>query len=378
MTKKLKSTYENANEKIFSLLFKIGLTYSNSNLITKITFLTCILVIKNDFSIQTANISGAYLPAANALPKPIGYFSESLGNLVLVRLFQINSIHSWIILHIILIFVFLIILILIIQSNNFQDKDFYLLMVFTTPALSVILQQIGNYDSFTFMGGVLFIFLKSKLGAFISALMMTLGNPEQAVLAFLCVYCLSYISQFRLWRSKCVIGLTTAISIWITIQCWMFINHVPATRLTLLPHFIDLAVLAFWANPLKNLWSYLGILWFVILYSAVTLSKLHRKMFLAAVIIIPLCATLITADGVRVFALINLPTLFIVINWFWSVLIPEKYRNYGLGIYLIIWILLPSGLYSNRTLGEYIASIFSNSAGSFGKLILDTGIKFLA
>lgn len=369
-----KSSSANLLDKSFLDFFSsLGTKFLNLNLITKVVILFTVVILKNDVNVLTSNIKGAYLPAANALPMPLGYFSESLGNLILVRIFQISTVDAWIILHTLIILTFLILLVLILRKIDSNGQGILLLLIFTTPGLSAVLQTIGSYDSFTFFGGVLFVILNSPLGTFFATLMMTLGNPEQAILAFLALYVLTCIPNFEDYRKRCNIALSFSLIFWFIIQCWMFFNDVPTTRIILIPNFIDLAVKKFWNNPMGAAWSYLGIFWFVVLFCLFHFAKRYRKYFLTSIIFIPLFATLLTADGPRVYALINVPALFVSTLWFWKGFISSKIQNTLIGVYLTCYLLVPTGLTEKRLIGGYLSDALSNQASIIGKFVVTAG-----
>jgi hypothetical protein len=378
MSENLNSSIQRTNNKIFSTFSEIGKKFLQLSLISKILILTLLLIIKTDINILSANIRGAYLPAANSLPIPLGYFSESLGNLILVRIFQISDERSWILLHILILIGFLLVVILILNSNKIFDNGLFLLIIFTTPALSAVLQTIGSYDSVTFFGSLLFVLLKSKIGTVLAAFTMVLGNPEQALIAFLCVFVLTFIPNFKDWRLRSVIAIFTSTLFWFIIQIWMWINNVKATRFTLIPHFIDLAVAKFWSDPAGSVWSYFGIFWLIALYIFFIFSGRNRKLLFTSLIFVPLVATLLTADGSRVFALISFSTLFIVLYWFWLNIIPYKFQSHAIGIYLCLWFVLPAGLSSNRIIDDYFSGVFSNIAALFGNLVVNIGKNFIS
>ena len=362
------------NLKIFE---KIGNRYSNFSFLAKVSILLMINLIKNDINILSANIKAAYLPAANHLPRPLGYFSESLGNLILARIFRISDEQGWVILHFVIIFLVLGIVSYILHSKKYLNRKIMLLIIFSTPALPSMLQTIGSYDIFTFLGCALFILLESKIGTFIAAFIMVLGNPEQSILVFTCVFILSLIPNFREWREKAITGISTSISIWILIQIWMFAEHVPATRLTLIPNFIDLAIMKFWSDPMLNLWSYFGVYWIAIFIFNSYFSGKERKLFLISLLLIPLIATLITADGRRVFALISFPALTITSYQFWNKKIRPEFENYAIGLFLVIWFLIPSDTSNTRIISSYFARICADYASEIGKSILEIGQRFL-
>jgi hypothetical protein len=212
----------------------------------------------------------------------------------------------------------------------------------------------------------------------LAAFTMVLGNPEQALLAFFCVFVLTFIPNFKDWRTRSAIAIFTSTLYWFIIQIWMWINNVKTTRFTLIPHFIDLAVAKFWSDPVGSVWSYFGIFWLIALYTFFIFSGRNRKLIFISLIFVPLVATLLTADGSRVFALISFSTLFIVLYWFWFNIIPYKFQSQAIGIYLCLWFVLPAGLSSNRIIDDYLSAIFSNIAGVIGKFIIDSGINLLS
>lgn len=370
---KFKFDYRN-NSKIFEI---IGSRYLNFSFLATVFILLLINLIKSDMNILNENIKAAYLPAANQLPRPLGYFSESLGNLILARIFRISDEQGWVILHFVIIFLVISIVSFIIYSKKTLNRRLMVLIIFSTPAFPSMLQTIGSYDVFTFFGCALFVLLESKIGTFVATLIMVLGNPEQSILVFICVFILSLIPSFQDWRKKSIIGICTSIPLWMLIQIWMLIELVPATRLILIPNFIDLAIMKFWSDPLLNLWSYFGVYWIAIFIINSYFNGKERKHFLISLVIIPLIATLITADGQRVFALISFPILTITSYQFWNKKIRREFEKYATGMFLAIWLLIPSETSSTRMISSHFARICASYASEIGKSILEIGQNIL-
>jgi hypothetical protein len=175
--------------------------------------------------------------------------------------------------------------------------------------------SLGKYDVITFLGAVVFALSRSLPGALLGALIMASGNPEQAVVAAAALLLLSFASEFRQFRQRSSIALGGALAIWALVQLWFASSGMQTGRLQLLPEYLSESIARVVAYPGTALWSWLNAGWLVVLALILVVSGASRKWIAGSLVLVPGLATIITADGDRVFGLIVLPAYLTAGAW---------------------------------------------------------------
>ena len=205
--------------------------------------------------------------------------------------------------------------------------------------------SIGKYDIFAFAGGVIVVLARLNWVAGVGALVLASGNPEQAILASLSLLVLSQASSFRQFRARSIIALSVSILSWIVVQIWFMSAGLDLGRVSLIPDFLGESLSNILTAPLQEIWAWLGVGWFNVIPAIILIKGRERLILIAGVIVIPALATIITADGARVFGAIVLPSFLVVGLWLASQKIePSKYARAVLGFFIILLVLLPTTL----------------------------------
>lgn len=329
--------------KIFQIFESIGIRWQAYKLKKQALILLALYFLKNGINFEVGNIRDAYLPASQALPKPIGYFSASLGNLIIAKFLGIKTIDSWVALHALLLILSFILIVALILNNSIYNKSDLLLIVFTLSSLQTLTGTLGKYDVLTFFGGCCLILAKSEIVASCGAIILILGNPEQAIIATFCLLLLSANTEFKVWRKRALTALSLSCLIYLFIQFWMLNNAIISNRLTLIPYYLQLSVNHFLNNPTSSIWAWLGLGWIPLIF---TLVHFKNKSFFVnwfPLLVVPTVLTLITADGARVFSLLILPSYLVVSMWFWKNLTNNHiHKSIFIGIYLFFWTIIPT------------------------------------
>lgn len=336
-------------------------------------FVLVAYVFKNGLSDEAMNVRDAYLPASKALPEPIAYFSASIGNLMLARAFGVETVNQWIVLHLFFLIFVVLATCVLVHRSQLVNPGVLIIFIFSLSSISSLAGSLGKYDPVTFLGGIIFILARKNHFSLFGAVIMSLGNPEQSILACLVLLVLSKVQYFVEWRRRALNGLIIACVIYLVIQFWMILHGVVSNRVTLLPYFLELSLTNFVRSPFSNMWSWFGIAWFIIISLVVYFSRRDRNLLIISILVIPSFVTVITADGARVFSLIVLPSLLVIGIWFWKNFSRRvEDFNAGVGLFLVLWILIPTS-YSWGYIGNFLANKVTFTIGDLSDYVFEVG-----
>jgi hypothetical protein len=361
-----------------NIVLSVGKKWLSLNYSLQCTLILILLLLRSPIEFSIGHIRDAYLPASVALPQPIGYFSASLGNLIIGKLLGIDSVSSWVVLHIFLLLICLAIVSILILKSDLAPRAAMVVIVAAVPVTSTLFSTIGRYDVITFLGAITLGLSRHKVGIFAGALIMSLGNPEQAILALICLLFISNVTELQVSKRLYKIGLALSLFLYLGIQVWMITGGVVANRISLLPYWLGLSLSNFLNAPFNSLWSWYGFFWFLVIIAFLSMKGPNRKWLLVSLLMIPGVATLITADGVRVFSLIVLPSLLVCCIWIIKRFVNNQYDlELFLGLLIILWVMIPIAggggylwgnvaIYTSSTLDQLSALVFD-----FGKRVSD-------
>lgn len=319
------------------------------------------LVVKNGFDIELRNIQEAYLPASQVFPAPQGYFSASFGQVSLTHVLGISTTTQWVAFHAVVTLVALVVIVVMAGRNTVVSAPMALLVVAAATASSGLLISLGKYDVFTVLGGFILALARTRTGAAVGAVIMISGNPEQAIVASLALVVLTFAADFRWLRVRAIIALLLSGAGWLCVQVWFMSNGMDSGRLYLIRVFIGESLGRFAASPELVVWSWLGAGWFVVIAALILIGRASRWPLLMSLIALPAVASIITADGARVFAAIVLPSFVAVGLWLASKKVDtSRYRSAAVGSFIILLVVTPTSLTGpgwlfNQVLGKFVA-----------------------
>jgi hypothetical protein len=311
----------------------------------QVLFLALFIIIKFGIDVELRNVQEAYLPGSLIFPEPAGYFSASFGQVIFAKMFSLSSTGTWIASHFAMTIVSLIVVIVLVLRNGVGDSSYSLLVLAGASSIGAMMIAIGKYDVFTFLGGAVLVLSRRNWVALLGALLMALGHPEIAFLASISLILVTYIEPFRKYRLRATFSTLISIFVWASVQVWFAIYGLDGGRISLVPTYFGESISNFLVDPLGQLWSWLGIGWLIVLPVLVVLNRRDRYFAASALILIPTLATLVTADGTRVFAGIVLPSYLLVGIWFALKRVKvSKYSEVVVGTFIVALILLPVSL----------------------------------
>jgi len=326
-------------------LSRLGSFWLRLSIKIQVLLLVVLLLVKNGLDIELRNIQEAYLPGSLLFPDPAGYYSASFGQVLFANAFQLTNTTMWIAAHIALTLIVIGMALWLINRNFSADRSFMLLILAATTSMATVMISIGKYDIFTFAGGLLLILARSNWAVVLGALLLASGNPEQAILASLSLLVLSRSDVFGKYRTRSVIALSVSILAWISVQIWFWSAGLSTGRLALVSEYLGESLSNLLTAPLQEIWSWLGVGWVIVLAALILMKGKERIILAVALIAIPAAATVITADGARVFGAIVLPSFLALGIWLVTTKIQvSRYSKQAVGLFLILLILLPSTL----------------------------------
>lgn len=263
-------------------------------------------------------------------------------------------------LHVVLIAICLILGTSFALRKQDLNRTTALVVIFSATATVTLLQSVGNYDPITYIGCLVLIFGRHKITWAAGALILALGNPEQAILCSVSLVILSQSQIFSAYRQKAVLSLLVSFIVWLVVMGWMFAYGVRENRLGLLPYFAGLAFENFLSNPPAHIWSWYGPAWILVISLMLSLCGRTRWILFVSLIALPGVATVITVDGARVFGILSFPVLLVTSVYFWQSIRPNiKESNTWLGVFLVTWVIAPSTTAGWGSLGTWVSSFTS-------------------
>lgn len=321
----------------------IGARYLHSAFRFQVLFLTLVVLLKNGVGLAPSG-GGGLVQAVSQFPRPSGYESASIGPTFIGHLLRIDTQSKWLTFSAVLTVLALVLGLFVASRLEPYRRSVVVLVLMSSSATASLTQHVGNYDWMTFLGAVILALSSNRIIIAVGALMMALGNPEQALIATILLLILSLSDDFRTQRERAVIALAVSLLVAIAVYLWMLSFGVRQSRLGLLPFFLPTAFENFLKNPTGNMWTWFGPAWLVVLASLViSTTQRTRLILLLSCIALPALATIITADGARVYSLLSLPVLLVLSVWLSSRTgTAGKPPSGAIGLYLIIWIITPT------------------------------------
>ena len=235
-----------------------------------------LLLVKNGVDIELRNVQEAYIPGLQAFPKPTGCFSSSLGNTALAYALGADSTVKWVALHVVLVAAALVLALVMATRTSIAVRSDTLLLLASATAAAAVMISIGKYDPLTFLGGWTIVMARGPWMSGVGALVMALGNPEQAVVAGACLLVVSLAKEFAGWRRRAIWSLAVSLFVLGAIQLWFIASVFHSSRLSMVPYFLGDSIASFVTSLDTELWSWFGAGWFLVLPALLMLPRASR------------------------------------------------------------------------------------------------------
>jgi len=272
------------------------------------------------------------------LPQP-GLTSISFGLPFLVWVFGIQGSVTKIALVSVIAALALILLVAYLAQKNLPrvEARVALIAIVLGSIGVVLLGNLGRHDVLTIGGGlILGIAGRSFVWGAVGALIMMLGNPEQGVWALSLMLILSLTPTFRAYRSNAFILAPIGIAIYIALAVWARSLGIDS-RLDWFEYHFKVSLWNFFGNLPLSLYAALGVVWVLVIWVLVKTTGFERLVILAALVLIPLGLTAVTADQTRVFVGVST----VVIGMLLVTCLPDFMKSLGkLSSHSLAWVFL--------------------------------------
>ena len=263
---------------------------------------------------------------AKKWPKPTSIYSvENAGNIILAKLFSVDSRVSWMLMHLVLTFLLLLLVMAYcsFQESSFEQKQTIFFLIITSPLTMMIMQQIGWHDVITIIGAVILAFSDRTILRVAGTLIMCLGNTPQALVStFLFGLLLNTILNLNTkFNLKFFVPFLCALGIWILERFWL--GDVGREGEFFQPGFWIYSIKGFIiASPLY-LYALLGPTWLITIKAWEKLKISHKKQsftVITLILVIPGIFGIITIDSSRDAYCIMAPLLL----WFFKYMVINQ------------------------------------------------------
>ena len=181
------------------------------------------------------------------------------------------------------------------------DGRILAIVIVLGPIGQVLMTNVGGHDAWMILGSLVTAAFGRKVGGVtVGVVLMSLGNPEQAVIAMGCLLVITLIPNFRERRRSTLFGLILAIALLGALSLYAMLVGV-STRGGYLEEYLLQGLNNFFINFPLSLFAILGISWIVVAWILTDMSNRNRLFFLVGIIAVPLVFTAITVDQTRVF-----------------------------------------------------------------------------
>lgn len=331
------------------------------------------IVAKDGISFASGNVANFYLPASQALPTATGYFSSSIGNLVLARLLGIDSVTGWLVLHGVLVALAIGLALVLAGCTDLAPRNVMVLVLLSSSAMNALTGSIGIYDPVTFAGGILLVLGPRPWARGAGVLLLCLGNPEQAIVASVCLLVISLHPLAVQWRRTALMATGFSAVAWAAMQAWLMSSGA-GSRVAVLPYLLGRSIETTMSSPPVILWSWLGCGWLIVLVLVTGTAGRARWALVISLLALPGSVTMITVDGARVFGLVVLPAFLVAAGLCWRQFAEQqRVRQVAIGVLIALLILLPASTAGWGWLGEIASRPMVGGADALYRLVVGAG-----
>jgi hypothetical protein len=246
-------------------------------------------------------------------PEALTWQATSWGNLAIARLFGFSEPWHWYGMHAVLTLLAFLLPLFLIRSLSQRGFAVFLFLWALAPVWSTLLMWIGFYDVLTVIGGILIALGSRSWMIVLGAVIMSSGNPEQAILACVAYLILTITPQLRDRRRAAIVATIFAAAAYVPVRIWM-------TSQDALSRDEHLRSVADGIRFIVNDWPSSIFWWYGVLWILVALFVLAQRGWtilaaLMGLIGIPAAAVLVTHDGNRVFWMVSIVTTMAMIRY---------------------------------------------------------------
>lgn len=257
--------------------------------------------------------------SAEAFPRPAG--TSSLGSILLMKALGVPPPPVWWIVGG-LLFGVTVVGVFALSRRAGAWRKAALMVVALSPAFITQIALLGHYDWFLITGSLLIVLARDRIFVAAGILLAVMGNPEQAVIASICLLAVAVGMRVEHLRVRAFWFAGAAVSMFCAGQIWFARGGQENVRVSGLLNADGATVQSirgFLASWPVTTYSFLGGLWIVVLLSLLVCAEGSRRILvLVGVILIPASAAVLTLDGTRVFAATGTAALVALLATTWE------------------------------------------------------------
>lgn len=258
------------------------------------------------------------LEVSENLPKPTAtYQSFNLPGPILAKILGINTTHEWIFLHLLVLplYVYIVGRLLLKKVKGTAERQFVIIALGCSSMPSVLVSQIGHYDTYLFLGSSIIALTTGYTSALMVGLFFGITHFEQSVFMLIALGFLSLALRSR-QIPRLVLAFFAAVVIRIGLAVWVDVYDINApTRWNLLTSRVSFFVHMNLRLIFVHIFSFYGAIWFFVLSFISISPKKIRPHLILSMIIIPFFGFLMSFDGTRIFSNLSWAVLITVCVW---------------------------------------------------------------
>lgn len=257
--------------------------------------------------------------AAAAFPRPVSWISSSLGPVWTMRLVVGRPDPVWWTIGLVIFLLTLVFLFGRCLRAGPWARVAVLLVVLSTP-FATSANLVGHYDAFVVAGSLAVVLSRSPVVAPVGAVLCTLGNPELALAAMVCLGLVAVALADRALIVRAAVAGAVVVLGYALVSWWLSSWPPIVDRTSFLTDPIPVLQisgrrwLADW--PLAT-YAFLGPLWLVVLLALSRLSGWRLLSAATGTVLLPAAASIYALDGTRDFAVVGLAALVALLTVVW-------------------------------------------------------------
>ena len=295
-------------------LFKLIVRASKLSLRRLFLLLAAIGVIRTGLGFYGSGM----LEVSENLPKPTAtYQSFNLPGPILAKILGVNTTHEWIFLHLLVLplFVYIVGRLLLKKVEGTAERQFVIIALGCSSMPSVLVSQIGHYDTYLFLWSSIIALTTGYTSALIVGLFFGITHFEQSVFMLIALGFLSLALRSR-QIPRLVLALFASAVMRIGLAVWVDVYDINTpTRWNLLTSRVGVVVHMNLRLIFVHIFSFYGAAWFFVLSFILISPKKIRLYLILSMITIPFFGFLFAFDGTRIFSNLSWAVLITVCVW---------------------------------------------------------------